>query len=259
MRIELGMCQLRPVMGSPETNARKILEILEEGVADVYAFPELYLTGYGSDCSEMEYETERCVGMISDACRSVDSAVALGTPWFEDGVMYNSMAFLSPDGDVVYHKSHLARVGVYSEEGFGQGSEPVTGWFRGIGFGLCVCYDIFFPEILHGCSLNGASVNICCAASAMQSKPFLDTVLPARALENVSYMVYMNNTGRFGDLVMHGCSRCLDPFGRTMSDCGTGECIRTATIDTENLAESRSIRHHLDDFRTDVQWLGKRF
>lgn len=259
MQIRLGLCQLRPAMGDPATNAETIVGILEKGDADVYAFPELYTTGYGVDCSGMAEEVERCNGMVSDACRSTDSAVALGTPWYEDGVMYNSMAFLSPDGDVVYHKAHLAKFGVYSEEGFGQGSEPIVGWYHGMGFGLCVCYDIFFPEILHGCSLNGASVNICCAASAVQSKPFLDTVLPARALENVSYMVYMNNNGPFGDLQMHGCSRCLDPFGRTMTDCGTEDCIRVATLDSDALTEARSVRHHLDDFRTDVDWLGKKF
>lgn len=242
-------------MGDPESNAKKIVDILMEGTADVYTFPELYTTGYGMDCSGMVSEVSRCIGIVSDACRETDSAAAVGTPWFEEDIMYNSLAFLSPDGDKVYHKAHLAKFGVYSEEGFRQGSGPVIGKYHDVGFGLCVCYDIFFPEILHGCSLHGASVNICCAASAMQSKPFLDTVLPARALENVSYMVYMNNTGPFGDLHMHGCSRCLDPFGRTMIDCGTEECKSTVTIDTDDLDEARFTRRHLSDFRNDVKWL----
>ena len=122
-------------------------------------------------------------------------------------------------------------------------------------FGMCICYDIFFPEILHGCSLSGTDVNICVAASAEPSKPFLDRVLPARALENVTYLVYVNNTGRMDGLEMHGCSRALDPFGDTLCCCGGTEKVEVFTADTDVLEESRDVRHHLRDFRRDIRWL----
>lgn len=196
--------------------------------------------------------------MVSDKCRETGKAVSVGSPRWSGDSVRNSMLFLSPDGDSFYDKSHLARFGVYSEDGFEEGQGPGMGTYRGILFGMCVCYDVFFPEILHGCSLRGASVNICCAASAVQSKPFLDAVLPARALENVSYLVYSNNVGRMNGLEMHGCSRILDPFGRTVAECGTGETVATAEIDTDFLAECRRTRRHLEDYRSDVEWLGRR-
>ena len=258
MRIRLGVCQLRTGPGDPRRNAEAVCEALDRDVADVLVFPESFVTGYGHDLAGMREETESAVGAISDRCRETGKAVAIGSPRWSDGSVRNSMLFLSEDGDACFDKAHLARFGVYSESGFEEGGGPGMGSYRGILFGMCVCYDIFFPEILHGCSLRGASVNICCAASAVQSKPFLDTVLPARALENVTYLAYSNNIGSLNGLDMHGCSRILDPFGRTVAECGRDEGIAVAEIDTDILAECRRIRRHLDDFRSDVDWLARR-
>ena len=254
MRFDVALCQYAPVPGNPEANTGTIGRIMREGGGDVLMFPEMFLTGYGHPCEGLAERTEQCIGEISDLCRMLDKAVAVGAPRFESDLVYNSMAFLSPDGDSWYDKAHLASFGVYAETGFAPGYAPAMGSYRGVLFGMCICYDIFFPEILHGCSLNGASVNICSAASAVQSKPFLDRVLPARALEDVTYMAYINNTGTVNGLEMHGCSRGLDPFGDTLAQCGAGEGTAVFTVDTERLEEARGIRRHLADYRADIDW-----
>lgn len=259
MHVSVELCQLAPAPGDPSKNAGTVLDLMSGSGSDVFVFPEMFLTGYGADTSGMEDDVSQCVGMISDSCRDLDKAVAIGSPRFGSECTYNSLLFLSPDGDTYYDKTHLAKFGMYSEVGFTGGNGPGIGSYHGMLFGMCICYDIFFPEILHGCSLAGADVNICSAASAIQSKPFLDTVLPARALENVTYLAYVNNTGPMNRCVMHGCSRGLDPFGKVMTDCGTAECTRTMTIDTDELNEFREIRHHLADFRSDIDWGVQRF
>ena len=255
MKVRVALCQLMPSVGDVEVNMERILSCIGSGDADVYVFPELFLTGYGADCSVLKDDVESAIRVISERCRETDTAAVVGSPRYTgDGVM-NSLAFLSPDGDVWYDKAHLAKFGIYAENDFIDGQSPVIGHYHGIGFGMCVCYDIFFPEILHGCSLRGASVNICVAASAMQSKPFLDKVISARALENVTYLAYVNNTGPLNGLEMHGCSRGLDPFGDVIAECGTSECISIFTVDTEELERARGIRRHLTDFRSDIPWL----
>ena len=255
MRVEVALCQYRPVPGDPEANADRICEALRDGAGDVLVLPEMFLTGYGHPCGGLEDRVDRCLGELSDLCRELDRAVAVGAPRYGPGSVCNSMAFLSPDGDTWYDKAHLASFGVYAETGFAPGSAPAMGSYHGVLFGMCICYDVFFPEILHGCSLNGASVNICAAASAVQSKPFLDRVLPARALEDVTYTAYVNNVGPMNGLEMHGCSRGLDPFGDTLAQCGTEEGTAVFAVDTDALAEAREVRRHLCDFRRDVDWL----
>lgn len=259
MRIDVGLCQIRPVMGDVDANADRVESELRDGRADVLITPELFLTGYGADLTGCRREVEERIARMSDLCRDTDRAVALGAPRFADDGVYNSIAFLSPDGDVWYDKIHLARFGIYSEDGFLAGDRPAIGMYHGIGFGLCVCYDVFFPEVLRASSVAGSVVNVCVAASAVPSKPFLDRVLPARALENVSYIAYVNNIGTASGLEMHGCTRGLDPFGDTVADCGTSESIAVMTVDTERVAECRAVRHNLDDFRPEIDWFRKRY
>ena len=260
MKVKVGLCQLMPVPEEPAANAERILRCLDSGKADVYVFPELFLTGYGADYTALREETESCLVTISEKCRETDTAAAVSTPRYAGDRIYNSMAFMSPDGDVWYDKVHLANFGIYAETMFTPGERPASacmGSYHGMRFGMCICYDIFFPEVLHGCSLNGADVNVCVAASAVGSKPFLDKVVGARALENVSYLAYVNNTGPLNGLEMHGCSRGLDPFGDVICECGTEEWVSVFTADTDELAEARSVRRHLTDFRDDVDWLGR--
>ncbi len=252
MRLDVRLCQLRPVPGDVDSNAATVIDAVSSGEADVYLFPESFLTGYGSEPEGGGEALDDAVSRISDACRDNDVAVAVGTTRYDGDRKYNSTAWLSPDGDLFYDKLHLARFGIYSEDGFEQGDSIRVGTYRGIGFGLCICYDIFFPEIMHKCSLRGAAVNICSAASAFRSKPYLDRVLPARALENVTYAAYINNTGTMNGLEMHGCSRGLDPFGDVLAECGTGEGVAMFAVDTDVLEAARSERHHLDDFRFDM-------
>ena len=254
MRVDVGLCQYEAVPGDPSANAGTVLRCLDEVEADVLVFPEMFLVGYGTPCDGIRDDVEACVGEISDKCRMLDKAVAIGAPRYELDMTYNSLLFLSPDGDTYCDKTHLARFGIYSEEGFAPGYSPGIGSYHGMLFGMCVCYDIFFPEILHGCSLAGSSVNICAAASAVQSKPFLDRILPARALENVTYTAYSNNIGPANGLDMHGCSRGLDPYGDVIADCGTEAGVSVFTADTDKLAEAREVRRHLEDFRRDIDW-----
>lgn len=256
MIVRVAVCQLRPVPGDVDANVDTVVGCMSSGEADVYVFPELFITGYGADYTLLEDDVRRGISRLSEACRELDVAVAISSPRYSDEGIFNSLAFLSPDGDVWYDKAHLARFGVYAEGMFVEGTGPAMGRYHGMGFGLCVCYDVFFPEILHGCSLRRASVNICVAASAVQSKPFLDRVIAARALENVTYLAYVNNVGPLNGLTMHGCSRALDPFGDVVCDCGEEECIRVFSVDTDELERMRSVRRHLQDFRKDIDWLG---
>ena len=255
MKVRVALCQFMPDVGDVESNGERIISCLRSDDADMYIFPDLFLTGYWADCSLLKDEVQAMVRTISEECRRTDTAAVFGSPRYTDDGVMNSLAFLSPDGDVWYDKAHLARFGVYAENEFTEGRSPAIGLYHGIGFGMCVCYDIFFPEILHGCSLRGASVNICVAASAVQSKPFLDKVISARALENVTYLAYVNNTGPLNGLEMHGCSRGLDPFGDVIAECGISECVSVFTVDTEELERARGIRRHLTDFRSDIPWL----
>ena len=253
--MKIALCQLLSVPGDVRKNTDAVIKALESDDADLFIFPEMFLTGYLSkknDPEALENGLDRLLAITKDE----HLCIVVGGPEYTPEGVYDA-AYVISDSIKTYRKIHLPNFPPFDEkERFVPGSSPLTFEFKGVRFGVCICYDIFFPEILHGCSLNGASVNICCAASAKPSKPFLDAVLPARAVENVTYMVYINNVGPMAGLDMHGCSRGLDPLGNTIADCGDDVCVSIMRIDTDHIRKCRDIRRHLEDFRSDVDWLG---
>ncbi len=252
--LNLKVCQCRPFPGDPEKNSLRISKELHSESPDVIVFPEMFLTGYGTECSDLMKETEPAVERIEKMCQEFGKAAVFGGPCYNDGRIYNSLYFITPEKRFVYNKIHLAHFGVYSEEGFTAGDRPAVAEYRGVKFGLCICYDIFFPEVLRSCALAGSSINICISASARQSKSFLEKVLPARALENVSYTVFANNCGEMAGATMYGESRILDPLGETLSSTGEEECSCEAVFSEVALSRFRNIRRHLQDSRRDVDW-----
>ncbi len=250
--MDILLCQLRPSEGHPETNGMRISSILEKTEADMIVFPEMFLSGYGS--LPNRFETEMAVKHVEKTAECTGKAVILGTPRFHKEDVYNSLAMITPDVTTWYDKIHLASFGIYSENMFTRGNHPAIGTFMGLHIGFGICYDIFFPELFRHYSLNGTDINICISASAVQSKPYFDTVLPSRALENVTYEVFVNNIGNINGMEMHGCSRGFDPLGQCIASCGTEECVSTMHVDLGYLKKCREIRRHLSDYRKDIDW-----
>ncbi len=246
--LKTAVCQLIPEAGCPEKNADTVCGMLGDRDAELFVFPEMFLSGYGFPDAALRERTERALETISEKCAELGKAVCTGSPRWENGSVYNSAFFISPEGIRCYDKIHPAEFGVYSEKGFARGMRPVIWDYRGIRIGICICYDIFFPEIFRWCSASGSSVNICCSASGTVSVPFFEKILPARALENTTYMIFANNAGIQSGIGMAGLSRVVDPFGETVSECGTGECVTEAEIDLGHLEDCRKKRPHLRDY-----------
>ena len=126
MQVDIALCQIRPMTGSPEMNAETVANMIVSRDEQVLIFPESFLTGYGVSPEGLEERISAALTTISDTCRKYDKAVAVGTPMPSPEGWTNSLAFLSPDGDSYYDKIHLARFGVYAEDGYVAGRKPST-------------------------------------------------------------------------------------------------------------------------------------
>lgn len=252
MGMDILLCQKTPAQGKPRNNADTISSVLANMNEDMAIFPEMFLTGYGSEFDGKS--VCESIDMICAQSEKTDKAVVLGAPHVVGNKIFNGLLMITPEHRFWYDKIHLANFGIYSEESFTPGSKPVIGNFMGMKFGLSVCYDIFFPELFRNYSIEGVDMNICIAASAIPSKRYFDVMLPARALENVNYLAFVNNVGNVGGLEMHGCSRAMDPLGTVISSCGDDESYCSIHIDKHTIEECRRLRHNLDDFRKDIGW-----
>ena len=246
--MKVALCQRRSVLNDVDANLSVMMKDIDTTDADMYVYPELFLTGYGFDRDSVEPGLCDALMTIEEISKKKNVAVVVGAPEFEYDRIYNRAYVFTPDGTLGYRKIHLPGFGSFAEDRvFTPGKETVSFEFGEHRFGLSICYDIFFPEILKICSYtHGTDVNICISASPVASQPFFERVLPARALENTSYLLFVNNIGTIGEFEFFGGTRALAPDGDLIR-MSFEECVKTVEISSEVVDNVRKGRPVLKD------------
>ena len=163
---------------------------------------------------------------VVDASRRHGIAVAAGMFTPHEGRARNTL-LVADRGELVavYHKVHLYDAFAYLESDLvepGTETPPVVE-IDGVPIGFATCYDLRFPELFRVLVDRGAQV--LAVASAWVAGPLKEehwlTLLRARAIENTSYVVAADQSGRKGI----GRSAAFDPMGLPLLDLGTADGV----------------------------------
>lgn len=234
----------------------------EKAAGDLLIFPELFLSGYTTDLeikSRAERNLERWRSELLRIAEEHGKWIMTGAPYPGDDGLKNIIWVIPPEGkDIRYEKIHLAHFGIFREaDVFTPGREPMILDINGFRFGLSICYDLFFPEMYRYYALRGADVLICASASPLSSQEHFERVLPARAVENTCYMLFVNNVGVQGDFHFFGGSRAISPYGNEIVNCGDSRYnIIEIKLLRDELERAREERPTLRDHRHDINWSG---
>jgi predicted amidohydrolase len=164
----------------------------------------------------------------------------------ESGKVYNRLIWARPDGTFAqYDKRHLFRMaGEHTR--YGGGTERLIVELKGWRILPQVCYDLRFPVWLRNRRLESATGGMDYDLSffvanwpAPRRQPWR-TLLRARAIENLSYVIGVNRVGVDGnDLPYAGDSAVIDPVGEPLIELGTQEQVVTVTLDPVPLLAHR--------------------
>lgn len=248
--MKVALCQMKPETGEPIKNAERAARTVETTDADLFIFPEMFLTGYAcDDAGPYAEEVGTGLKIILEKTSSRGKMAVVGGPDYSESGIWNACYFIS-DAVGAYRKIHLPGFGPFSEKNvYIPGTSPATVDFGGFRFGFAICYDIFFPELAKRCAMDGADCIVCISASPKTSKEAFERVLPARAVEDTCYLAFVNNVGRQGDYDFFGCSRMLSPTGAEIAVSDENESVAVAEIDRRSITEARKGRPTLDDTR----------
>jgi 5-aminopentanamidase len=162
--IRVASVQLAPVLGDYEGNQARVVAAVThaaEAGAAVVVVPELATSGYAFSSVEEARAVARPAAVALEpwvsAAASSGCIVAGGFAELDGDAVFNSAAIVSGDGvRAVYRKVHLwDRESLFFSAG--SAFPPVVDTAVGR-LGLCVCYDIEFPEIPRGLALAGAEL-----------------------------------------------------------------------------------------------------
>ena len=173
-----------------------------------------------------------------------DSAVAGSIATFEGGEYFNRFWFVRPDGSAEhYDKKHLFG---REKASFTPGGSRVVVEWRGVRYLLAVCYDLRFPTWLR-CRSDYDAILIC--ASWPDARRYAwDTLLRARAIENLCYVAAVNRVGEDPGNSYSGGSVLLDPLGAPVCACPDSQsCVCEATLDLSAVTSLRASFPALSD------------
>lgn len=223
----MALIQTPLVWENPTAN----LAALEEKIAtlpeaaDMIVLPEMFSTGFSMNApalaKAMNTTTTRWMKMIAAQSR----ALVVGSFCVkEEGKFYNRLLCVRPEGTYeAYDKRHLFRMGA-EHETFTAGSKRLIIEWKGWRICPLICYDLRFPVWSRQTTDNPYDLLIYVANWPGARAYAWNTLLQARAIENLSYVVGVNRTGADGNAVEHsGGSLAIDFLGEVITDMGHAE------------------------------------
>jgi predicted amidohydrolase len=223
-KIKLALCQISSKREDKEANLQKIEKLTvkaKEQGADLAIFPEMSLTGYV--IKDQFYDMAETipgptVQKIEALAKKTGMHIIFGMPELSEktqATIYNTAVFVGPKGLIgKYRKMYLPTHSVFEEKRYFRPGYQEAVFSSEIGtIGLCICYDIFFPEVTRIARLKGAKLIICISASPAVRKSYFEVLTCARAIENTVFLVYANLSGVQDGLQFWGGSRLVSPNG----------------------------------------------
>jgi formamidase len=151
-------------------------------------------------------------------------------------VVYNTALVFSPQGELVarYRKMFPWR----PWEELAGGREFCTFDIPDVGrFGLCICYDGWFPEVIRTLMWMGAEVILHPSLTGTVDRSAELIIEQAHAILNQCYMINANTAPTTGG----GRSILIDPNGRILQLAGTHEEILIEMIDLDLVRQVREL------------------
>jgi predicted amidohydrolase len=118
-----------------------------------------------------------------------------------------------------------------------------------------ICYDLRFPELFRQATAQGANLIVVIASWPVIRDDHWVTLLKARAIENLAYVVGVNRCGQDPHHYHSGRSVIYDPQGRVLAnagaDAGGEEGWIEAQLELQPLLDWRRSFLALGDIRQD--------
>jgi omega-amidase len=244
------------------------LAMLEEKIwrigqsTDVIVLPEMFTTGFSMEARKlgemMNMRTSKWMKQMADQT----GALILGS--FIASVherYYNRLVWMEPGGQFkTYDKRHLFRM---AEENhvYTAGESQLIGHWKNWRICPLICYDLRFPVWSRNrwnASLKRPSYDLLVYVANWPQVRIQawDTLLKARAIENLSYVVGVNRVGTDGKGIdYNGNSAIIGPKGDTIFSGMEEEAVKTITLNANSLQAYRDKFPALidaDDFNMEI-------
>ncbi len=215
---------------------------------DVIVLPEMFTTGFSMLAQELAETMDGATVAWMRELAAGRGAALCGSVIVRDGTdCYNRFLWVPPDGAVItYDKRHLFRM-AGEDDAYAAGEQRCVVEYRGWRILPLVCYDLRFPVWSRSVGAD-YDLMLCVANWPTPRRNAWQTLLRARAIENVCYVAAVNRVGEDGNGVRYsGDSAVIDYLGNDLATLAEAEAVTTVPIDLAPLTRFRQkFPVHLD-------------
>lgn len=248
-KLNTALLQINLVWEDIEQNKRnferQLKEVSEE--AELIILPEMFTTGFSMNAANLAEPAEGPSFEWMQKIASEKNAAVTGSIITSDkGNFYNRLYFVYPDGSFQkYDKRHTFTLAKENET-YASGTEKLIVEYKGWKICPLVCYDLRFP--VWSRNVEDYDLLLYVANWPAARIAAWDTLLKARAIENMSYCIGVNRVGKDGkDLEYVGHSAAYDSLGKKLTEDLEFEGVLEVTLDKEHVSEMRSQLCFLQD------------
>ena len=271
MQVNLGLAQIKTVLGDPEANLEKHLAFIEQARSSgvqLLCFPELSLTGYTlqdlvHQVAARPSPDHPIFKPLFEASQDIDLAVGFVE---EDSRhrFFCASAFISQGKLLhVHHKIYLPTYTMFDESRYFAWGNHIRAFDTPFGrVGMLICEDFWHASPPYLLWLDGADILLLMSASPGRGLDDSDKLSSARWVEHVTqayanlftnFVAHTNRVGFEDGFNFWGGSAVYDPDGSCLGQAPYfEETLLTVTIDTGQLGRSRERLPLLRDERVSL-------
>ena len=218
------------------------------GATDLVVLPETFTSGFSNDAiDQAEGMDGPTVAWIRGQARLLDAVVTGSVQLRTAEGVFNRLLWAAPDGALAhYDKRHLFRY-AGEHKRYAAGRERLCVELKGWRINPQVCYDLRFPVFCrnrYDVERPGAmdfDLQLFVANWPSARAHAWKTLLRARAIENLCYVVGVNRVGSDGNgLHYSGDSAAIDFLGHPLSEATDEEVVSTMLLQAAPLVEHRA-------------------
>ena len=243
---------------------QKILEAGSRG-ADFVVLPEMFQCPYETSRFPDYAETAdgESAARLSEAAKKAQVYLIGGSiPEREGDRIYNTALVFGRDGSLLakHRKVHLFDIDVKGGQYFKEsdtlspGNEATVFPTEFGPMGVCICYDIRFPELFRLMAERGANIVFCPAAFNRTTGPkHWELLFRSRAVDNQMFLVGAAPAAdETASYISYGHSIVVSPWGEVLAQAGEDPCVLEETLELSQIKEVREQIPVLKHLRRDL-------
>lgn len=214
---------------------------------DLIVLPEMFSTGFSMHPQMLaESMAGESIQWLQYLAKAKNAAITGSLIINENNKFYNRLVFVFPSGEIQYYdKRHLFSL-AGEDELYSAGAKKLLIDYKGWKICPLICYDLRFPVF----SRNTEEYDVLIYVANWPTTRILawDTLLKARAIENMCYTIGVNRIGADGnDHPYSGHSQVVDFLGNSIIELSEEETVLIAELDKQQLLETRKKLDFLSD------------